>query len=295
MIRLIRFSILLVILFATARFCQKQTDHFTILGISSNREYNPQFATRSLSIQEGLELDKALSQPYTYFGCGGQAFAFFSEDGEYVIKFFKQRLFRRSFLLNTLPLPKILHRYREKRNWKRDDKLERDFFSYKTAFDELQEETRVLYSHLNPTYHLKKKLEIIDRLGIHHFLNLDQFDFIVQRRAVRVYDHIEALMQNQKEKEAKEAIRRVFHLISTRAKKGYRDRDPNVRTNCGFIGDQAIKIDVGRFVISPEMASPEGHDEEILRITAPFKEWVNTHYPQLIPSYEEGLEESLIQ
>lgn len=280
-------------LFFLSKFAIKQTDTFTLSAISSNWPYAEEFATRELTTSESKQLESALNQTYVYFGCGGQAYALFSGDGNYVIKFFKQRLFRPPYFLNTLPLPGKLNAYRKKRNWKRRDKQNRDFFSYKVAFEELQEETGIIYTHLNKTDHLKKSIEVIDRLGIHHKINLDNFDFVVQKMAVRVYDRINQLMADGKVEEAKSSLGSVFKLISTRAKKGYRDRDPNIRTNCGFIGDKAIKIDVGRFVISEEMKTKEGHNREIERICMPFREWIQEHHPALIESYDKQFQEVL--
>lgn len=290
------FKLLCICLFAffIGQFCQKKTDHLTILGISSNRPYDPLFATRNLTTEEEREVCLALHQPYTYYGCGGQAFAFFSEDGRYVIKFFKQRLFNRSWLLNAIPLPPFLHRFRFKRNWKRDDKLFRDFSSYKTAFEELPHETGMLYVHLNKTEHLHTQLEIIDRLHIHHKLDLDQFDFIIQKRAERVEERIARFMNNNDFQGAREAIHQIFHLISYRMQRGYHDRDPNILTNCGFLEDHAIKIDVGRIVYKEEVKDRELHNAELLRIATPFKHWVNAIYPTLAPVLEEELNEALL-
>lgn len=290
--RLVRVLFIATALFFTGEFCKKQTDTFTMGAISSNRPYSPTFATRPLLPEENAEVEKALSQPYVYFGCGGQAYALFSADGQYVVKFFKQRLFRPPHLLNLLPLPKFLHRYRDRRNWKRLDKLQRDFFSYKVSFDQLQTQTGVIYTHLNRTQELGT-LEVIDRLGIHHRLDLDRFDFLVQRMAERTYDRIDRLMQDGDIEAAKRSIRSIFELISTRAKMGYRDRDPNIRTNCGFIGERAVKIDVGRFVISEEMRTKEGHNDELQRIAAPFGEWIEKTHPELHASYHIHLEEVL--
>ena len=288
-----RIIILIFALIMVPHFCKKQTDTFTTLAISSNRPYHEEFATRTLTENESFELQKALSQPYTYFGRGGQAYAFFSADGHYVVKFFKQRLFRPSWLLNHLPLTPLFHKYREKRNWKRLDKFQRDFSSYKVAFEELQQETGVIYSHLNPTTHLKTKLAITDRLGIVHNVDLDHLDFIVQKRADRVYDRIDRLMQSGKIEEAKQSIKGVFAMIHARSEKGFRDRDPNIQTNCGFIGNRAIKIDVGRFVKCEEMKTKEVRDADLSRITAPFENWIAETHPILLPSYLETKEASL--
>lgn len=276
-----------------AKFCEKQTDTFTLMGITSNRPYDSTFDTKKLTNDEQNELRKAISQPYTYFGRGGQAYVFFSEDGKYVIKFFKQRLFKPSKLLNILPLPKLLHRFRYKRNWKRQDKLKRDFFSYKVSFDELKEQTGIIYSHLNKTHHLKKKLTITDRLHIKHVLDLDMFDFIVQKRAEPVYDHMNKLMAAHDLQSAHNALKSIFSLISIRCEKGFRDRDPNIRTNCGFIENRAIKIDVGRFVKNEAMQTKECHNEELVRICSPFEEWIKANHPQLLQGFQKHFKEAL--
>lgn len=275
-------------------FFLNKTDGFSILAISSKRPFDEKFSTKKLSLEEETILQKALSQPYYYYGCGGQAFAFFSADGAYVIKFFKQRLFRPPCILNALPLPKFLHRYRQKRNWKRRDKLERDFFSYKVAFELLQEQTGVIYAHLQKTKNLKQPLEIIDRLHIHHKLNLNKFDFIVQKRAEKVYDRIDFLIRTKNVEEAQNSIKEIFRLIITRAQLGFRDRDPNIRTNCGFIGNRAVKIDVGRFVFSETIKTPEKIKQDVTMIIKPFKDWVEKTHPELLPwllqEYENAMD-----
>ncbi|NGX45667.1 MAG: hypothetical protein K940chlam2_00823 [Chlamydiae bacterium] len=276
-------------LVAAQRFCHKQTDGFSLMAISASRPYNKAFETRPLLPYEQEELKVALDQPYTYYGCGGQAFAFFSADGNYVIKFFKQRLFRPPHLLNLLPLPKLLFHYREKRNFIRRDKLARDFFSYRVSFVELQEQTGVLYTHLNRTKGHFDKLTITDKLGIRHRLEPDKFDFIVQKRAISVHDYIDSCRDSQ---EAGRAFASIFHLIKVRALKGYRDRDPNIRTNCGFLDGRAIKIDVGRFVPSEIMQTHEGWEGELNRIVAPFEEWVLQAHKEWHPIYLEKLQEA---
>src|SRR5579871_1274024 len=75
----------------TARFCLQKTDRFMISKITSNRPYDPLFEVTGQSGEAESEVRRALSQKYTYLAAGGQAFVFLSEDGNYVIKFFKQR------------------------------------------------------------------------------------------------------------------------------------------------------------------------------------------------------------
>jgi hypothetical protein len=158
------------------------------------------------------------------------------------------------------------------------------------AFDELQNETGLLYVHLNKTDSWKKKLRLIDRLNIRHQVDVDSLDFVIQKRAELVYERIIRQMQAGKQDAAKESISQIISLIVKRCEKGYHDRDPNIRTNCGFIEEKAVKIDVGRFVRNDEMKKSEVMKQEVVRITAPFKIWIADTYPQLIPYFEEEID-----
>jgi hypothetical protein len=286
-------AIFLLVFTITAKFCIKKTDGFTVAGVCSNRPYNSAWETRSLSNEENAEIAHVLKQKYTYFGCGGQSFIFFSEDGKYALKLFKQCKFTLPLWLKYVRIPWVLDRYREKKIWTRQDKLMRDFTSYKIAFEELQEETGIIYVHLNKTNYLQSTLTIVDKLGINHHLDLDSLDFVVQRHADLVFPRITMLMTAGKIDEAKQAIASVLNLIVTRCKKGFHDRDPNIATNCGFIKDHAIKIDVGRFVRIDQMKQPEVYRKEVVRISHPFQEWIGTNHPTLSPFFQEEIDRIL--
>lgn len=264
-----------------SNFCEKRTDTFTIGAISSNRPFDPAWQTHPLSSDEKSEMDLALSQKYRYFGKGGQCYAFFSEDGKYVIKFFKQKCYKIPLWHHFIPIPFVFDRYKEKKRLKRLDKIQRDFFSYKVAFEDLQDITGLLYVHLNQTQDLKRSVAIIDLLNIEHRLDLDKFDFILQRRADMIYPTLARLIEEKDSDHSKQIIDQVVNLIVHRCKKGYEDWDPNVRTNCGLLNDRVIKIDVGRFIANENMKSKEMCRSELVRITSPFKEWLKNKDPDL--------------
>jgi hypothetical protein len=286
---LLRLSLLTAALWGVGRFCIRATDKFTIEAIRSNRPYDATWETRPLSAGEREELERALDQPYTYFGRGGQSFVFFSADGQYALKFFRQEVFTPPVWLNTLPLPFFLDRYKEKKNWKRRDKLERDFGSYKIAFEELPEETGIVYVHLNKTHVWNKPLQIIDRLGIAHALDPNAFEFVIQRRAELIYPTITRLVRSGDLPQARALISQSLQFIVDRAKKGYHDRDPNIRTNCGLLDGRVIKIDVGRFVKMEAMRTPEIYKAEVKRIGAPLRAWLAEAHPELTSAYDEAL------
>ncbi len=284
-----KIALFLALLPFIARFCLKHTDRFSIAGIISDRPFDPAWEARPLKEEERIEILKALDQPYTYFGSGGQSFIFTSADQRYVLKFFKQHFFNVPLWVAYFPIPWVLNRYSAKKTEQRGDKLKRDFNSYKMAFEELAEETGVLFVHLNKTNDLKKTVAITDKLGIEHILNLDAMEFVMQRKGVLAYDKISAHLAKGEVKEAKEAVRQILHLIVNRCKKGFHDRDANICTNCGFIEGKAVEIDVGHLVRDERMKIPEIYWQELLRISEPFRGWIGAEHPLLLPCLDEEL------
>lgn len=272
--------------FALFKFSTQKTNKFGLAEITSSRPFEPLFETRPLTHEEMGEVNLAIDQPYTYFGCGGQSFVFFSNDGKYVLKFFKQRHFNLPTHLNAIP---FIGKYREKKYGKRLRKLQLDYGSYKIGFEKLFQETGLIYIHLNKTDHLKKVVRVKDASGTEHAIDLDQTDFILQRRADLVLHRIDSQMRERDIKGAKETIAQVVDLIVTRCKKGYADRDPNIATNCGILGNRAIKIDVGRFVPNAAMEKPLYFKPELYRITRPFRTWLKHHHPELVSALDEEL------
>jgi len=268
------------------RLWLKKTDKFMLPLITSNRPPNPEFDVRPLSESEEAEVHLACSQKYTYFGCGGQAYVFFSEDGKYVLKFFKQHHFRQPSHLDWIPFIKT---YRDRKYSKRRKRLSLDYGSYKMGFEQLPEETAILYPHLNPSSHLKKVVTVVDKLKIEHPIDLDKTDFLLQRRAVLVTTDIEQKMAQGDIIGAKDTISKVLDLIVTRCKKGFCDRDPNILTNCGMLSGRAIKVDVGRFTRDLRMADPLLFKPETYRIVRPFRLWLAPRFPELAAHLEDEI------
>ena len=149
-------------------FCIHETSKFSINEIASKRPFNSAWDLKPLSPPEKKEVLQALSQSFSYLSYGGQCFVFQSADQKYVIKFFKQSLYELPLWLKFTPHPWPIQRYYEKKRLHRIDKLQRDFESYKISFEELKEESALLFVHLNKSFDLHKEITITDRLGISH-------------------------------------------------------------------------------------------------------------------------------
>ncbi len=283
---------LLIILFHfTSRFCQQKTDGFSVALIHSGLTFNPAWETVPPPPEAKAELDRVFSQKFHYLGFGGQCFAFVSEDGNYVIKFFKFRLFRKPhhFLL-TRPFPSVAELSRLRKLDRALFKLHRDFMSYKIAYEDLREETGLLYLHLNKGSELKRTVRIIDKIGIQHKIDLDNIEFAVQRKAEPIFPRIDASMAKGDLVSAKQSLHAIVQAIVNRSEKGVFDEDPRLYNNLGFVGQKAIFIDIGRFVRVPFLKDPAIYLADLKRITdKSLRPWLEDNHPQLVPCLNEEL------
>jgi hypothetical protein len=264
----------------------KTTNKLILSEIQYDRPYEPLYDARPLTQEEQQEVERALDQNYTYFGCGGQAYVFFSADGKYALKFFKQRHFREPTYLNYIP---FIKKYRDLKYAKKKKKVQGEYGSYKLGFEQLPEETALVYIHLNKTSHLKKSITYVDTFKMEHKIDLDKTDFILQRRAELVHDKISQQMAAGDLTGAKHTISTLVDLIVIRCKKGYADKDPKIVTNCGILKDKAIKIDVGRFAIDPRMKKPLFYKPELLRLVRPLRSWLAKEHPSLTEHLDQEI------
>jgi hypothetical protein len=120
-------------------------------------------------------------------------------------------------------------------------------------------------------------LDLVDKLGIHHPLSLDNYEFLIQKRASLLYTALNQMIEENKLSDAKETLSNLVKLLSHVAKVGIADKDPDLMTNFGVIGTEPIQIDVGRF--SPRDQKLDKN--EIIRITDRLNQYLMTRCPEL--------------
>lgn len=258
------------------------------------------------------EIQHLLQQEYTFLGAGSECFAFLSQDGTTVIKFFKLDFarpvyFRRGLAdesytayagtlsehpLTRATLPAVLKEPLNRILGIREFRIQRTFSSLKLAYDSLQEETGLLYLHLNPSSHLKQTLTLRDPCGIRHTVDLDTAHFFLQKRAVPIEKGLSAFLKQGQYTEARACIDSLIQMILSRCQKGFSDRDVLDR-NLGFIGTQAIEIDSGSFIANPQMQMPAAYKKEVFFATLELKEWLQERYPEMAHYLEEKITEEI--
>ena len=197
------------------KVCGYATDKFAISKISTSYDYKIKWQQPPPDEETQKQINQLLDQKFYYLNRGGQCFAFLSEDGTTVLKFSKQYL--RPPVTWCFKVP-ILNRWinpEQKRIAYHIYERERDYASYFIALDYLKEETGLITLHLDKTENKFPKATIVDKLNIEHRIDLDSREFILQKKADRIYPYIEKLMGNNEVEKAKETVDSIIDLIVT--------------------------------------------------------------------------------
>ncbi len=290
--RVVTLGLVWLLCFGVYRFCYKQTDGFHLSKIQSTLPFDPAWSVTPLNEREDEKIRKILNQPFTYLSKGAQSYVFESQDKEYVIKFFRVSHIEAPRWLTSLWLPRSLENWRKEKIGIKEAKRIKDFTSYKMAYEEMQEESGLLYIHLNKTDKtdsvLGHKATLFDKIGIKHTVDLDKMEFMVQKKATLFYPTLEKwLAAGQKEKVQK-GIEQLLELFSKRRALKIADKDPDLKSNFGFIGEKPIQFDMGRFKRGENSSKKnESLRDEMIRLTDELKLWLKKRDPVLAEELEQ--------
>lgn len=287
--RLLILGLIFLSLYSLGRLYYHLTGGFMISNITSDFPFQPQWEIRPLMVSEQEEFTKAIDQPYYYLGKGCQSYVFVSQDEKYVIKFFKYQRYRlQPWLAYFPPLPAIV-KYREQKIATKWNKLDGFVRSWKLAFENLKEETGLVFVHLNKTNDLKKEVVIYDKIGWKHIIKLDQMEFCVQRRASMLCKTLLEYKNNEMLSEAKRLIYYLLNMILSEYARGLADNDHALMQNTGVAQGKPVHIDVGQFVFNEEIKQPVVFRQELFTKTYKFKLWLQNNYPELGEYLEQEL------
>jgi hypothetical protein len=224
---------------------------FSVSKITSDFSYHPEWEVAKPTPLEQEQLQAIFSQTFHYLGAGSQSYAFVSEDGKTVLKFFRMK--HQIFHLKDL--------WVGDRSQERKENLFSIYASHKLAFERMKEDAGLIHIHLNKTHHLNHRVKLVDRLHRSYYVDLDQVEFVVQQRAELIFKRLKKTLKDKRK--FNQAFGALTELIKRRIEKGITDHDKAVAHNFGFVGDRAIQIDVGRIY---EGRKPRDYDHLMERI-----------------------------
>lgn len=226
-----------------------------LLYLYTHREFTPpDFKDNFVRGFEGrgllpdAQVLEALSQPYSYLGHGKQMTAFESADHRYVIKFINPRaVIKENAFHKVKGLKRLCSlRWFSSAYFKKNQRLTKLFNRYQVAFQELKEESGLVYVRLDPCISFPQEIHLIDKEGKHHQLSLNNCPFVLQKKAIVATKLFQQLSEKGDQEGLKKCGEQLYDLFLTRAKKGYTDRIQTLHNNYGFVDGRAIQIDLGR-------------------------------------------------
>jgi hypothetical protein len=163
------------------------------------------------------------------------------------------------------------------------------FESWKVAFEKLPEESGLIYVHLNKSQDLNKTIVIVDKMGFEHLVNMDQMEFLLQKKALMLCESIKQLMNHNDLNGAKQLLTDLLDMILSEYSRGLADNDHALMQNTGVFQGKPFHIDVGQFVYNEEVKKPEVYKQELFSKTFKFRKWLQKHYPELAEFLNEKL------
>ncbi len=149
---------------------------------------------------------------------GGQSYVFFSEDNRYVLKFFKDQ-----------PRPYLKYPSYVALKMK---KLHRTLSGYSLIYDRCHDLSGLVCLHTQSSHPIPATL--IDRIGMTHSVDLNDYLFVLQHKAEILERH-----------DVKASAQSIIQALSTHH---LTDHDPRLHKNLGTLDGHLIVIDPGRIV-----------------------------------------------
>lgn len=178
---------------------------------TSSHPYEHKWEGHPLKSDEEKIIEKALLQAYHYFNEGTHSMAFLSQDGNHILKFFKKKCFvpkeKKGFFIP------LFTSWRQKRKTEKlSIKRDRIFSAYKISCDRLSKETGVLFVHFNSTGHIAHSLTLTDSSGKPFSIALDDWDFVLEKRAEPLSCYLDKLLQQGDIEKAGMALAQLLDL-----------------------------------------------------------------------------------
>jgi len=278
--RILWILVILALLYGIMRLYFYATDDFRLSNITYNMPYQKEWEVAHLDSDQEQQLQAILNQQFAYLGKGAQSYAFASDDGKYVIKFFKFKHLRPSLFQDMLPSVGFIKDFKEKQAGRKKRKLYGVFQGYKTAYEMHKKESGLLFIQLNITGNPARTVIVRDKIGLKRTVDLANIPFVLQEKGITLRAVLKGLLDKGDIEGAEDRIGSIFDLYASEYQKGIYDHDHGVMYNTGFVGQQPIHLDVGKLVKEEAMRNPEIAKGDMLLVAAKMKTWTRNFYPQ---------------
>ncbi|MDE3046192.1 MAG: hypothetical protein KGJ02_06070 [Verrucomicrobiota bacterium] len=214
---------------------------------------------------------------FRYLGRGRQMFAFESEDGKYVLKFFNRHNLEVPWYLKLpISLP-----YWQKQRERWTEKMRIYPESYRLAIAYLPQETGLLQVHMGSSSVSYPVVEIRDRPSATYLVDLNHVPFVLQKKGSGSF--LKALLTAREEGNLNQVLDAflAFHAKRIHCLVGDQDRD--IKRNYCWEGDHPLYIDPARFFYDPTLQDSERIQWEWEKVTYRLRDWLSQQIPEAVP------------
>ncbi len=271
----------------------EKTDGFSVSSIQFEIPSREEWETKLLTSQEQVQLQNILQMKFTYLSKGARSYAFISENGEYVLKFFKFRYLTPHWTVRYLPAIPPFEYFRQKKINKVS--LDTVLSGYSIAYNYDPDNTGLIYIHLNHTNDAYPSITVLDKEGRSHIVDLDHTRFIVQKRAQELSDILETHLREGNIIQAKQILLQTIDLYVSHYNKGIYDLGTGLIRNNGFIGKQPIHFDVGKMTLDERIQDPEFQYHVMVKMVKNADKWFISNYPQYRQEMWKALQNKLFE
>ena len=245
----------------------------------------------TLPAEEISRAESIFRQGFYYLGHGNQTYVFGSDDGRYVLKLFKKDYLKRTWVKHLIPpiFPiRSLFLYSGAGKESREKKL---LNGYTAAYTYARDLAGLLYFHLNQDMTLTHTVTLRGGLGVTYEIKLGDYVFALQERATTTKVELSRLLSEGELEEAKKRICQLLELYRTGYRRGIQDLDYNFLDNTGFVGQRAIRQDVGKIILNPAVMTPDGAKQDLNKVVEKrLKPWIRKRYPKYYPELVDAIE-----
>lgn len=277
-------------MFGLAKGWHLVTGGFQLHKIQESKNYDLRLQADAM---DG-NISAIFDQKFHYFSKGCQAYVFESEDGKYVLKFFRHHKYRIPFWFDYLTGFSWGEELKKRREHFRQRAFANTMNSYELASTHLREECGTVFAHLQLTDSLNKKITIQGTMGRSWDIDLDHRLFILQKRAENTLS--EALLQRKKENDLEGGMKIVhsfFQEVPKMIQKGIIIRDYNCVKNLAVWDHTVHMIDLGSFYWLPNYKDPFVFDTELRHFSKRLVSWCRDNYPDLLPYVGQQMDQSV--
>lgn len=229
-------------------------------------------------------LSADLNQPFYYLASGSQSFVFISADRQLILKLFKHHRWKAPFYASWLP--SLTHYWTQKRL----SGLLATYQSCLFCWEEFKEDTALIHVQLTPLRGDHIPVTFYNRLGKAYVISLENTAFVLQKYAEPVAERLLTLKAQGDLTQAQAAIDSLLNHLLHKRSKGFTDKDPNFLNNFGFVGKQAVSIDVGGLIRDVKKDNLYFCNKELKKVKKTLLPWLKKYYPELLPYTNQQIE-----